>query len=176
MHAQGLWRSGSGRVVYKTKAEYTAAKAALVKLRQEAQDDKLKADELATQLKAHAEGHLDRILFGTLTIRIGTRNYIIDPMHALELNVGKVAWKWSFTNQMDDKGRDRTASFLSSIGLPIDLREKGKRERQMKWFSASSFDDFVLGKEHSSTSKSKSPRRQHLGGDQLRVPQRHCRG
>jgi hypothetical protein len=59
---------------------------------------------------------------------------------------------------MDDKGRERVAAFLDSIGLPLDVREKGKRDRQQKWFSSSGFDAFVLGNTSArSTPKGPSP-------------------
>ena len=151
--AKGGWRCThkgcGGKVVYPTRESYVAAKAAHEALVLEAAKNKEKAKELTAKLKDHAEGHLDAILFAKIPIRIGTNRYIIDPMHALELNVGKVAWKWAFTNQMNADSRDTVSTFLDTINLPIDLREKGKRERQMKWFSASGFDEFVLGKERS---------------------------
>ena len=156
--SKGGWRCThagcAGRVVFANLAAYAHARVTLKALREAAAEDDVKAKELKDFLKEHADGHLDAILFGIIVIRVGTDRYIIDPLHALELNVGKVCWKWSFTNQMDDKGRERVAAFLDSIGLPLDVREKGKRDRQQKWFSASGFDAFVLGKEHSEKSKS----------------------
>ena len=51
--------------------------------------------------------------------------------------------------------RTRVASYLVSIGLPLDIRERGKRDPQQKWFGGAQFDEFVMGDQ--CRSKSKSP-------------------
>ena len=106
-------------------------------------------------LKEHADGHGDAILLETLILKCGTRCFIIDPMHCLELNLAKSLWKYSFGDRMSDADREEVATYLTSIGLHLDIRAKGKRDPQQKWFSAAQFDQFVLGDSH--YSKSKSP-------------------
>lgn len=46
------------------------------------------------------------------------------------------------------------AEYLSSIGLHLDIREKGKRDPGQKWFSVAQVDEFVLGVDHYKRSKS----------------------
>eukprot|EP00965_Chrysotila_dentata_P081590 2694115-Pleurochrysis_carterae.AAC.1 len=66
-------------------------------------------------------------------------------MHCLELNLAKTAWKHSFGNHMLPHHRERVDEYLNAIGTPLDIREKGKRDGSQKWFTASSFDDYVGG-------------------------------
>ena len=56
---------------------------------------------------------------------------------------------------MSDADRELVADYLLSIGLHLDIKAKGKRDPQQKWFSASQVDAFVLGTDH--YAKSKSP-------------------
>ena len=88
------------------------------------------------------------------TSRSSTSSIIVDPMHALQLNAGKVVWKWTIGNRMDAEGRERVADFLNEINVMLDIREKGKRDRNQKWFTASAFDEFVLGIQWDKKSKS----------------------
>ena len=76
-------------------------------------------------------------------------------MHGLELNLMKTLWKYSFGDRMTDEDRELVAAYLTEIGLHLDIRAKGKRDPQTKWFSAAQADQFILGMDH--YSKSKSP-------------------
>ena len=44
---------------------------------------------------------------------------------------------------------------LNAINVPLDVRAKGKRNPEQKWFSSSQFDEFMLGT--AMHHKSKSP-------------------
>ena len=46
---------------------------------------------------------------------------------------------------MSDQQRERVAAYLLGIGVFLDIRPKGKRNPEQKWFSGSQFDEFVLG-------------------------------
>eukprot|EP00965_Chrysotila_dentata_P049645 1646242-Pleurochrysis_carterae.AAC.1 len=50
--------------------------------------------------------------------------------------------------------RERVAAYLDYIACPLDVRAKGSRNPEQKWFSAATVDDFVLGNSLSSNSKS----------------------
>jgi hypothetical protein len=80
-----------------------------------------------------------------MSIRVGTNFFIVDPMHAFQLNVVKTAFKYSFGDRMDEEQRTDVAGYLDEIDLPLDIRVKGKRNPEQKWFSASAVDDFFLG-------------------------------
>ena len=56
---------------------------------------------------------------------------------------------------MTDDDRERVAAYLMEIGVHLDIKAKGKRDPQQKWFSAAQCDEFVLGSEY--YKKSKSP-------------------
>ena len=121
----------------------------LAKLRSAvANDDEAAEKELDKLLSDHAEHHLDMILLAKLPIRAGTDIFIVDLLHALNLNVAKTAWKYSYGDRMLEKQRLQAARHLNSIGIPLDVRAKGKRNPEQKWFSSSQFDGFVLGREH----------------------------
>ena len=111
--------------------------------------------ELGALLKEHADGHGDATLLEPLIMKCGTKPFIVDPMHCLELNLAKSLWKYSFGDRMTDDDREEVAAYLTSIGLHLDIRAKGKRDPQQKWFSAAQFDEFVLGTFY--YKKSKSP-------------------
>ena len=80
--------------------------------------------------------------------------FVIDPLHCLLLNICKSAWKYSFGDRMTPDQRTRVATYLLEIGLPLDIRELGKRNPQQKWFGGAQFDEFVLGVAHNAKSKS----------------------
>eukprot|EP00965_Chrysotila_dentata_P121466 4015645-Pleurochrysis_carterae.AAC.1 len=75
-------------------------------------------------------------------------------MHCLQLNIAKTLWKYSFADRMLEPHREKVAAYLDSIGCALDVRAKGSRNPEQKWFSAATVDDFVLGSLHSQTSKS----------------------
>ena len=120
-------------------------------------DRKAAKTELDGILKDHAELHGDALLLEELIMqnKSGTECYIVDPMHGLELNLMKTLWKYSFGDRMTDADREEVAGYLLEIGLHLDIKSKGKRDPQQKWFSAAQCDEFVLGSAY--YKKSKSP-------------------
>ena len=103
------------------------------------------AKELKATLKAHADLHIDALLFERCVVRLGTRWLIVDPMHGLELNVAKTGWKYTIGYRMLEPHREKVADYLASIGCYLDIRAKGTRNPEQKWFSAATFDEFTLG-------------------------------
>ena len=93
----GPWScSWCDEVIYTTLGQQLNATTALAALRARAShgapdDRKAAKKELDLKLKEHAELHGDAILFGELimTNASGTKPFIIDPMHCLELNLIK---------------------------------------------------------------------------------------
>eukprot|EP00965_Chrysotila_dentata_P124195 4104591-Pleurochrysis_carterae.AAC.1 len=75
-------------------------------------------------------------------------------MHCLQLNVAKTAWKYSIGDRMEEHQRIRVAKYLDSIGCALDIRAKGQRNPEQKWFSASTFDQFCCGSVASESSQS----------------------
>ena len=100
---------------------------------------------LRSRLSVHAESHLDALFLEPMSIRVGTDFFIVDPMHAFQLNLIKTAWKYSFGDRMDEEQRSSVAEYLTEIDLPLDIRANGRRNPEQKWFSASAVDDFFLG-------------------------------
>ena len=120
-------------------------------------DRKAAKKEFDLILKEHAALHGDALLLEPLIMlnKSGTKHFIIDPMHGLELNLAKTLWKYSFGDRMTDDDQELVAEYLSSIGLHLDIRARGKRDPGQKWFSAAQVDEFVLGT--LMRTKSKSP-------------------
>ena len=145
----GPWRcefcrkAGLEEIVWRSWGEYHGAVKALEALRERALDDDDAKKELSNKLSGHAEHHIDQVLYGIPVIHEGTLIYIIDPMHCLELNLAKTAWKYSWGDRMLEPQREKVASYLGSIDLYLDIRAKGKRDPQQKWFSAAQVDLFV---------------------------------
>uniref|UniRef100_A0A7S2JIX6 Uncharacterized protein n=1 Tax=Haptolina brevifila TaxID=156173 RepID=A0A7S2JIX6_9EUKA len=150
------WCRHCQKHVWKSWGEVHALEARLAKLRSAvANDDEAAETELNNLLKQHADQHLDMILLAELPAEAGTEVLLVDFLHGLNLNCAKVAWKYSFGDRMLPKQRVQAARYLNSIDVPLDVREKGKREQSQKWFSSSQFDEYMLGSEV--RTKSKSP-------------------
>ena len=49
--------------------------------------------ELAAVEKSHGDTHFDVLLYEPIVIHLNADRFIIDPMHALELNIVKTIWK-----------------------------------------------------------------------------------
>eukprot|EP00965_Chrysotila_dentata_P115583 3819785-Pleurochrysis_carterae.AAC.1 len=123
-----------------------AAKAHVADLASRAADKDDDADkELSKLMKEHASTHMDAKYLEAPIVCLGTEALIVDPMHGLELNSAKTAWKHSVGNRMSPHHCERVADYLNQIGCPLDIREKGKRDSKQKWFTASTFDEFVNG-------------------------------
>ena len=78
---------------------------------------------------------------------------MIDPLHCLELNVAKTAFKYSFLDKMDDSIREKVTAYMAEIGCYLDLRAKGQRNPEQKWMTGATVDDYVLGKQRDLKSK-----------------------
>ena len=150
--AQGPWscswceRAGKPHVIWRSWAEFDADVSRLKQLKLAASDDRQVKSAYDNEMKRHSDAHGDQLLYQPPIIPgVDMDIYLIDPLHALLLNIPKTAWKYSFGDRMDADRRERVASYLTSIGCHLDIREKGKRDPQQKWFSGSQFDEFVLG-------------------------------
>ena len=159
----GPWScSWCKQIIYTAPGQQLAIETRLAALRArisggKASDKKEAKRELDGILKEHADLHGDALLLAPLimTNASGTKPFIVDPMHCLELNLLKTLWKYAIGDRMTDDDRELVATYLSDIGLHLDIRAKGKRDPQAKWFSAAQVDEFVLG--DSVYKKSKSP-------------------
>ena len=143
--------------IWNSAAEFALAVVTLAQLKAKVDggciDSKKSYD---TQMKAHSDAHGDQLLFQPPILEgQSTKIFVVDPLHCLLLNLCKTAWKYSFGDRMSDQQRERVASYLLSIGLFLDIRPKGKRNPEQKWFSGAQFDEFVLGTDM--RKKSKSP-------------------
>ena len=85
---------------------------------------------------------------------VGSNFFVIDPLHCLELNVAKTAFKYSFMDKMTDTIREKVTAYLAEIGCYLDLRAKGQRNPEQKWMTGATVDDYVLGKQRDEKSKS----------------------
>eukprot|EP00965_Chrysotila_dentata_P055549 1842847-Pleurochrysis_carterae.AAC.2 len=157
------WDPGAGawhcrhcnRDVYSSWEEYKADKAALQALKAaKADGDKTAGKEVDKIMGEHAASHLDQLKFVPPVLDTGTDIFIVDSLHALQLNAGKVAWKYSFVDKLTDPTREKATEYMESIGCYLDLRAKGQRDPQQKFMSGSTVDDYVLGKLRDRTSKS----------------------
>eukprot|EP00965_Chrysotila_dentata_P117465 3882224-Pleurochrysis_carterae.AAC.1 len=72
-------------------------------------------------LKAHAETHLDMVLYHHQVLEVGTESLIVDPLHALQMNLLKVAFKYFFRDKMDDISREQAVK----AGTPVVERATG---------------------------------------------------
>ena len=62
---------------------------------------------LRKRMSEHAEHHIDALLLEPMSVRVGTDFFIVDPMHAFQLNLIKTAWKYSFGDRMEEEQRNR---------------------------------------------------------------------
>ena len=142
-------------VVWKSWDEMKAAKKEYDELERRADDgDKEAKRELDGRRERHAEKHLNRVLFGIIILQADSDFFVIDPLHCLELNVAKTAFKYSYMDKMDDTIREHVTSYMAEIGCYLDLRAKGQRNPEQKWMTGATVDDYVLGKERDPKSKS----------------------
>jgi hypothetical protein len=138
--------SHCNRVVYQDPDHYLEVVMEHRALQQKASSGNKRMQALLrTRMSDHAAIHVDALLLAPMTVRVGTDFFIVDPMHAFELNLIKTAWKYSFGDRMEEEQRDSVAEYLDEIDLPLDIRTKGKRNPEQKWFTASAVDDFFLG-------------------------------
>ena len=84
--------------------------------------------------------------FETPILELDMEDIIIDPLHALCLNLPKTFWKYAFGDRMVNEQRELVADYLLEIGCPLDIRAKGDgRDANRKWFSGAVFQQFVEG-------------------------------
>ena len=159
---QGPWscswceEAGRPHNIWTSWAEFAADVVRLKELKLQSADDRAVKKLYDGEMKRHADGHGDQLLYEPPVVEgVDMDAFIVDPLHCLLLNLPKTAWKYSFGDRMNSDQRERAAAYLSSIGLHLDIREKGKRDPQQKWFSGAQFDEFVLGP--GVKKKSKSP-------------------
>ena len=133
--------------VWHSAVEFVAAVASLAVLKAKVDGGYIESKKLYdTQMKQHSDAHGDQVLFEPPILHgQSTKIFVVDPLHALLLNISKTAWKYSFGDRMSDQQRERVAAYLLGIGVFLDIRPKGKRNPEQKWFSGSQFDEFVLG-------------------------------
>ena len=114
----------------KLAAELAALRERIASGSPDTSDRKEAKKKLDALLKEHAELHGDALLLDPLIMKnqSGTKPFIVDPMHCLTLNLMKTLWKYSFGDRMTDGDRELVAEYLSSIGLYLDIRAKGKRD------------------------------------------------
>ena len=154
---QGPWKCCWAGCDYSIDSWEThkAEVAALADLKFRSADDSAVKKVYDAKMAAHSNGHADQMLFQPPILEgVDMNIFIIDLLHCLNLNLAKTAWKYSFGDRMTPDQRERVAAYLTSIGCHLDLREKGKRDPQQKWFSGSQFDEFVLGELMCAKSKS----------------------
>ena len=104
---------------------------------------------LAKYIAEHADLHgQQRPLEPPVTIFEPMRSLIVDLLHRLDLNIPKVALKYSCMDPavLTPDMREALGDFFSLIGCPLDVREKADRDASKKWFHGSVWHyDFVLG-------------------------------
>ena len=147
--------AGHEVVVWRSWEEVVAAKKELADLEKRAQDGDTEAKKaLDNRRSTHAENHLMRALLSGIVLDVNSNFYVIDPLHCLELNVAKTAFKYSFLDKMDDSIREKVTAYMAEIGCYLDLRAKGQRNPEQKWMTGATVDDYVLGKQRDLKSKS----------------------
>ena len=79
-------------------------------------------------------------------LQLDMEDIIVDPLHALYLNLPKTLWKYAFGDRMVNEQRELVADYLMKIGCPLDIRAKADgRDANRKWFSGAVFQQFVEG-------------------------------
>ena len=135
-------------VVWRSWDEVKEAKKKLNELERRAIDgDEAAQKDFDGQRAGHAETHLMRNLLAGVVLDVDSDFFVIDPLHCLQLNVAKTAFKYSFMHQMDDTSRDKVTTYMADIGCYLDLRVKGQRNPEQKWMTGATVDDYVLGKQ-----------------------------
>lgn len=104
---------------------------------------------LAAYIAAHADLHGQQRPFEPPVCKLEPMTHlIVDLLHGLDLNIPKVALKYSCMDPaiLTPDMREALGDFYSTIGCPLDVREKEQRDASKKWFHGSVWHyDFVLG-------------------------------
>ena len=104
--------------------------------------------EYAKAIALHADAHGQQMPYQDPVTSLPLQNLILDLLHGLDLNLPKVAMKYSILDPrlLALDMRAQIADFLHDIGCPLDVREKANRETAKKWFHGSVWHyDFVKG-------------------------------
>ena len=145
--AQGPWQCARERcdVKFMSHAQYIEYRDAFLA----AKADKSPQGKKTTTARATAYSKLHPSGQGECEpplISLDMKDILIDPLHALMLNLPKVLWKYSFGDRMTNSQRELVAEYLTSIGCPLDVRAKGDgRDANRKWFTGEVFAKFVEG-------------------------------
>ena len=78
---------------------------------------------------------------------ISTRlvDWIVDTLH-VDLNLGKLTWKWALVRKLPPLVRAEISDYLKSIGLGLDLRTKDEgRQAQDKFYDGGVWHTFCVG-------------------------------
>lgn len=155
--ADGPWTCRHcSKVVWRSWTELEAERMHVAELRARADAGEVDASKALTSLLGkHADTHLDQLYLCAPVVHAGTDVFIVDPMHALELNVCKTAFKYSFLDKVNDVQREQVSAYFESMCIYFDIHAKGKRNPEQKWMSAADVDDYILGSLR--CEKSKSP-------------------
>eukprot|EP00965_Chrysotila_dentata_P257084 6212763-Pleurochrysis_carterae.AAC.3 len=134
------------RSVFASRAEFDSAKAALAELKERGRSGD--ADTALTEynkiMRDHADGHLDQSLYVEPVLDAATDIFVVDPLHSLQLNLMKVAYKYSYMDKMNDSQRERATAYMESIDCFLDLSAKGARNPKQKWMTGAAVDNFEM--------------------------------
>ena len=104
---------------------------------------KRKTARAAAHAKLHITGQVE---CEPPLLSLDMEDIIIDPLHALMLNLPKVIWKYTFGDRMTNTQRELVAEYLTYVGCPLDVRAKcDGRDANRKWFTGEIFAKFVEG-------------------------------
>eukprot|EP00965_Chrysotila_dentata_P223465 6193584-Pleurochrysis_carterae.AAC.6 len=56
-----------------------------------------------------------------------------------------MAWKYSFADKLDERGRERATAYIESVGCYLDLRAKGQCNPENKLLTGATVDVYVMG-------------------------------
>ena len=145
--AQGPWQCGRTGcdVKFKSKSEHITYRDEFLK----AKANKTPEGKKTTTARASAYAKLHPSQQGECEpplLSLDMIDILIDPLHALMLNLPKVIWKYCFGDRMTNSQRELVAAYLTSIDCPLDVRAKGDgRDANRKWFTGEVFARFVEG-------------------------------
>eukprot|EP00965_Chrysotila_dentata_P040232 1335619-Pleurochrysis_carterae.AAC.1 len=77
-------------------------------------------------------------------LEAGTDIFVVDPLHCLELNCAKTAWKYSYQDQMDEVSREQATEYMASIDCIFNMRVESQRNPEHKFMSGATVDDYVM--------------------------------
>ena len=146
-YSMGPWKCNRPgcNVSFTSNAEWVASVKALKKMKKDTSDSgkKALASRSAAYAKLHPTGQNEH---EPPILDMDMDRVILDPLHALLLNLCKTLWKYCFGDRMTNSQREAVAEFLSEINCPLDIRAKSDgRDANRKWFTGGVFQHFVEG-------------------------------